>query len=129
VFFYSSLIYCILYFFFFLNNIGKIYKLILVIPPPLANIDRDAAKQDEQKEPVFDKEDFDTLKDTVDAFSLMTYDYASNNHMIGPNAPLDWMEANVDHLLADSKEYNEKILLGLNFYGMKSHFFLEYLTI
>lgn len=48
----------------------------------------------------------------------MTYDYAINSQQIGPNAPLDWVRANVNYL-TDSLEDRSKIFLGLNFYGMK----------
>ena len=87
--------------------------LIVVIPPALANL-----KPSQKQKPVFDKDDFDGIKDLVDAFSLMTYDYASHNGAIAPNAPIEWVEENVKYL-TDSPKYREKILLGLNFYGMK----------
>lgn len=97
-----------------LQSSGK--KLIVVVPPPLKNVaDKDAAS----KAP-FTKEDFDTLKDIVDGFSLMTYDYASHNAQLAPNAPIDWVEANVLYLADESeRKYRAKILLGLNFYGAK----------
>lgn len=94
-----------------LHDNGKV--LIVVIPPPLANL-----KPNQKQKPVFDKDDFDGIKDLVDAFSLMTYDYASHNGAIAPNAPIEWVEENVKYF-TDSPKYRQKILLGLNFYGMK----------
>ncbi len=59
----------------------------------------------------------------MDAFSLMTYDFASHNQVIGPNAPVEWIEQNVEYFFSHSNKNNnqfrKKILLGLNFYGMK----------
>jgi chitinase domain-containing protein 1 len=46
----------------------------------------------------------------------MTYDFSTHNSMIGPNAPLDWVEKNVVYYTDDPK-YRAKILMGLNFYG------------
>ena len=86
-------------------------KLILVIPPPVND-------KKKQSNILFDKQDFYNLQDVVDGFSLMTYDFASNHGIIGPNAPVSWIEKNVMYL-TDSMNYRSKILLGLNFYGMK----------
>jgi chitinase domain-containing protein 1 len=61
---------------------SKNKQLILVIPPPFA-IDTKLKKHDENI--LFDKQDFDSLKKIVDGFSLMTYDYASHNTIIGIN--------------------------------------------
>ena len=81
--------------------------LFLVIPPVIM-----------EKEKIFDKKDFDLLKDDVDGFSLMTYDYYSHSGSVGPNAPINWIRENVDYFTNDPL-YRPKILLGLNFYGMK----------
>ncbi|RNA40281.1 chitinase domain-containing 1 [Brachionus plicatilis] len=81
--------------------------LFLVIPPVMM-----------EKEKLFDKKDFDLLKDDIDGFSLMTYDYYSHSGLIGPNAPIDWIRQNIDYF-TDDLQYRKKILLGLNFYGMK----------
>jgi len=82
----------------------KHHKLtILVVPPNHENPIPSAQ---------FTKEEFDMLKDDVDFFSLMTYDY--NGHLGGFNAPLPWAESCVE-FLGDSDP--EKILMGLNFYG------------
>ncbi|CAF0839629.1 unnamed protein product [Brachionus calyciflorus] len=95
-----------------LHESGKV--LFLVIPPPLTNLN----KRDATKEIIFDKEDFDYLKDLIDGFSLMTYDYYSHSSKIAPNAPIDWVQKNVEYF-TDKPEYREKLYLGLNFYGMK----------
>jgi chitinase domain-containing protein 1 len=88
--------------------------LIVVIPPPISNV------ENKQVSAIFDKQDFDQLKAVVDGFSLMTYDYASHNSIIGPNAPIEWVEKNVLYFTQNgSEEFARKILLGLNFYGMK----------
>jgi chitinase domain-containing protein 1 len=48
----------------------------------------------------------------------MTYDYSLHNRLVGPNAPLNWIELNVIYF-TDDPVYRKKILLGLNFYGYK----------
>ncbi|XP_071618012.1 chitinase domain-containing protein 1 isoform X4 [Heliangelus exortis] len=65
---------------------------------------------------MFTKKEFDGLASAVDSFSLMTYDYSSPQRP-GPNSPLPWVRACVQALDPDSK-WRNKILLGLNFYGM-----------
>lgn len=85
--------------------------LILVIPPPITNIDKPGRA-------IFDKDDFDQLKDHIDGFSIMTYDYSSHNAIISANSPINWVEKNILYL-TDDPIYREKILLGLNFYGTK----------
>lgn len=88
-------------------------QLIIVIPPPLASLE-----SENRADPLFNRDDFDAIKDIVDGFSLMTYDYASHIGRIAANAPIDWIEANVKYF-TESAEYLSKILLGLNFYGMR----------
>lgn len=69
---------------------------------------------------MFDRDDFNILKDVVDGFSLMTYDYATHNGMMAPNAPIDWVEQNALYFIQDEPEdIRAKLLIGLNFYGMK----------
>ena len=94
---------------------SKNKKLILVIPPALKH--EDPSKNIEQ-EIVFNKEDFEALQDVVDGFSLMTYLYASSVQQIAPNAPYNWIQMNVEYLTSEPN-YRAKILLGLNFYGIK----------
>ena len=87
-----------------IRNNGKIF--ILVIPPPLYA---------GHVKGMFSKEDFDNLVDSVDYFSMMTYDYSSPANP-GPNAHYSWMEECVETLDKDSFN-RDKILLGINFYG------------
>lgn len=79
-------------------------ELILVVPPTREN------------KTAFDSIDYEKLYDYVAGFSLMTYDY-STPHRPGPNSPIDWVEENVK-FVAPNEEKREKLLMGLNFYGM-----------
>jgi len=89
------------------KKIRKTKKLfILVIPPPIYA---------DNVSGMFSKSDFDNLVDSVDYFSLMTYDYSSPAKP-GPNAHYGWMKQCVENLDKDSF-HRDKILLGLNFYG------------
>ncbi|XP_026706192.1 chitinase domain-containing protein 1 isoform X2 [Athene cunicularia] len=83
-------------------------KLILVIPPAVA--------AGTNQPGMFTKKEFDQLALAIDSFSLMTYDYSTPQRP-GPNSPLPWVRACVQVLDPDSK-WRNKILLGLNFYGM-----------
>ncbi|KAL2613898.1 hypothetical protein R1flu_025590 [Riccia fluitans] len=109
---------------------SALFQFILVIPPPSGN----------PADPnVFTTSDMIYLKDAVDGFSLMTYDY-SNAYVPGPNAPLAWMSQCLHVLLpkgqgkkgerASTKDklisseitsrdpdVARKTLMGLNFYG------------
>lgn len=95
-----------------LHESGK--KLCVVIPPPV----KTNPKKPEQEiiDNKFNREDFDQLKDIVDYFSLMTYDYPQAVNSMAANAPLFWVEENVKYL-TEEKKYRAKILMGLNFYG------------
>ncbi|XP_018474383.1 uncharacterized protein LOC108845715 isoform X4 [Raphanus sativus] len=68
----------------------------------------------------FGPEDLQFLKDSVDGFSLMTYDF-SNAQNPGPNAPLKWIDLTLKLLLGSSNNVDStlarKVLLGINFYG------------
>lgn len=66
---------------------------------------------------MFGRNDFERLASVVDYFSLMTYDY-SNIQNPGPNAPLPWIRDCVTALDPQGTQRG-KILLGLNFYGMR----------
>ncbi|XP_072721756.1 chitinase domain-containing protein 1 isoform X2 [Ciconia boyciana] len=83
-------------------------KVILVIPPAVA--------AGTNQPGMFTKKEFDQLASAIDSFSLMTYDYSTPQRP-GPNSPLPWVQACVQVLDPDSK-WRNKILLGLNFYGM-----------
>ncbi|KAF6738950.1 Chitinase domain-containing protein 1 [Oryzias melastigma] len=80
---------------------------ILVIPPALTSNGQPG---------MFGREEFEQLAPFVDGFSLMTYDY-SNGARPGPSAPLPWVRDCVLQL-APSTEWRQKILLGLNLYGL-----------
>ncbi|KFK30678.1 hypothetical protein AALP_AA6G014100 [Arabis alpina] len=68
----------------------------------------------------FGPEDLQFLKDSVDGFSLMTYDF-SNPQNPGPNSPLKWIDLTLKLLLGSSNNIDSnlarKVLLGINFYG------------
>ena len=87
-------------------------KFVLVIPPPLKKED------DSEIKAVFDLDDFNILKDKVDGFSLMTYDYSQHNSVIGPNAPIEWVEQNVAYF-TEEPQYREKFLLGNKLNSMR----------
>ncbi|KAK7068385.1 Chitinase domain-containing protein 1 [Halocaridina rubra] len=85
------------------------YIFILVIPPAVYQRNIPGS---------FKAEHFRALSDSVDAFSLMTYDY-SNFQNPGPNSPVSWVKDCVEKLVADpSSPERAKILLGLNLYGL-----------
>lgn len=90
-------------------------KLVIVIPPPV-KMRPDSLK--ESIEARFNKEDFDLLKDKVDYFSLMTYDYPQTIGSVYTNAPLFWVKRNIQYLTSE-KKYRAKILVGINFYGYR----------
>jgi hypothetical protein len=52
--------------------------IVLVIPPSLKVSLNENNEEKIETTSGFNKEDFDLLKDVVDYFSLMTYDYASH---------------------------------------------------
>lgn len=65
----------------------------------------------------FGPEDFQTLGESVDGYSLMTYDYSSP-YSPGPNAPLKWVHSTIELLLGtDRKNLANKIFVGINFFG------------
>jgi len=93
------------------KSLGK--ELILVIPPA----------SPEGQATSFGAEDFNTLRDSVDYFSLMTYDYPLRP---GPNAPIQWVKKCVQAIVGedafDEEEKNARrrqLLVGMNFYGYK----------
>ncbi|KAL5727069.1 hypothetical protein ACHQM5_000301 [Ranunculus cassubicifolius] len=93
------------------RNAGSQLQLVYVIGPPhSANL----------QEYDFGPEDLQSLGDTVDGFSLMTYDF-SNPHNPGPNAPLKWIQSVMRILLASTSSKEQsiayKIFIGINFYG------------
>uniref|UniRef100_A0AAQ5ZTD8 Chitinase domain-containing protein 1 n=1 Tax=Amphiprion ocellaris TaxID=80972 RepID=A0AAQ5ZTD8_AMPOC len=65
---------------------------------------------------MFGREEFEQLAPAVDGFSLMTYDYSSGSRP-GPSSPLPWVRDCVLQL-APNPQWRQKILLGLNLYGL-----------
>uniref|UniRef100_A0A674N2W6 Chitinase domain-containing protein 1 n=1 Tax=Takifugu rubripes TaxID=31033 RepID=A0A674N2W6_TAKRU len=65
---------------------------------------------------MFGQEEFEELAPVVDGFSLMTYDY-SNGAKPGPSSPLPWVRDCILQL-APTAQWRQKILLGLNLYGL-----------
>uniref|UniRef100_A0A8D3E0Z3 Chitinase domain-containing protein 1 n=1 Tax=Scophthalmus maximus TaxID=52904 RepID=A0A8D3E0Z3_SCOMX len=65
---------------------------------------------------MFGREEFEQLAPVVDGFSLMTYDYSSGARP-GPSSPLPWVRDCVLQL-APNPQWRQKILLGLNLYGI-----------
>lgn len=68
----------------------------------------------------FGLEDLQTLSDSVDGYSLMTYEFSSPQNP-GPNEPLKWIHTIMQLLLrstdSSSQTLDQKIFIGLNFYG------------
>lgn len=98
----------------FIEHVGEAFqsnnrKLILVLPPPLLRGNIDGG--------MLTREQFEALAPSVDAVSLMTYDFSDPGRP-GPNSPLEWIRACVEMLVPNPASPNRrKILLGLNFYG------------
>ncbi|CAO2170667.1 unnamed protein product [Urochloa humidicola] len=85
-------------------------ELIYVIPAPRT---QELSNQD------FGPEDLVQLADSVDGFSLMTYDFSGPQNP-GPSAPLNWVQHALTALLSakgSSSNHSRMIFLGINFYG------------
>lgn len=86
-------------------------KLIYVVPAP---------RMKELNNQEFRPEDLLQLADSVDGFSLMTYDFSGPQNP-GPSAPLSWIQYSLKTLLAAkgsaSHGHSHMIFLGINFYG------------
>ncbi|KAM0912691.1 hypothetical protein ACQ4PT_012656 [Festuca glaucescens] len=86
-------------------------ELIYVIPAPRTE---GLNNQD------FGPEDLLQLADSVDGFSLMTYDFSGPQNP-GPSAPLKWIQYSLTTLLpakgSASSGFSHMIFLGINFYG------------
>ncbi|KAL5999054.1 hypothetical protein ACLOJK_010004 [Asimina triloba] len=93
------------------RNFNLPLQLIYVISP---------ANSANLEEHDFGPEDFQSLHDAVDGFSLMTYDF-SGPHRPGPNAPLSWIRSCLQLILGSIDNFAlsraPKIFLGINFYG------------
>lgn len=75
-------------------------ELVLVLPPTV----KDESGQ------VLQGLNHEGLKEAAkiaDRFSLMTYDYSSGKGVVGPNAPLAWMEESVEALLGPAGDNDE----------------------
>uniref|UniRef100_A0A8D3ED69 Chitinase domain-containing protein 1 n=1 Tax=Scophthalmus maximus TaxID=52904 RepID=A0A8D3ED69_SCOMX len=86
---------------------AKRLDCILVIPPAVTSTGQPG---------MFGREEFEQLAPVVDGFSLMTYDYSSGARP-GPSSPLPWVRDCVLQL-APNPQWRQKILLGLNLYGI-----------
>lgn len=87
---------------------GQPLQLVYVIGPPYS---------EKLQAHDFGPEDLQALSDSVDGFSLMTYDYSSH-YSPGPNAPLEWVHSTIKFLLSvGGKRLADKIFVGINFYG------------
>ncbi|XP_010769757.1 chitinase domain-containing protein 1 [Notothenia coriiceps] len=86
---------------------AKRLDCILVIPPAVTSTGQPG---------MFGREEFEQLAPFVDGFSLMTYDYSSGARA-GPSSPLPWVRDCVLQL-APNTQWRQKILLGLNMYGL-----------
>ncbi|KAH9620819.1 hypothetical protein KSS87_015126 [Heliosperma pusillum] len=87
---------------------GQQLQLVFVIGPP---------HSENLQAHDFGPEDLRALGDSVDGFSLMTYDFSSS-YRPGPNAPLFWVRSTVELLLSSSSNnLASKVLVGINFYG------------
>lgn len=70
---------------------------------------------------LFAKKHFDMLYPLISAFSLVTYDYSSIERP-GANSPIQWIRETVEYICPESTpdlhEKRQKILIGMNMYGM-----------
>ncbi|KAF6019658.1 CHID1 [Bugula neritina] len=91
----------------------KAEKSLTLIIPPLA-------VQPSSRVPQFTKENFEELKSSVDYFNIMTYDYHMQSSVAGPISPIKWIEESITAICPEDHEIDRaKILLGLNFYGIR----------
>ncbi|KAL3615705.1 hypothetical protein CASFOL_041366 [Castilleja foliolosa] len=92
-------------------NKSKSLQLVFVIGPP---------RSDKLGEYDFGPEDLRSLRDVVDGFSLMTYDFSGPQNP-GPNAPLKWIRSTMTILCGagngNHRKLGKKIFIGINFYG------------
>ncbi|KAK3161306.1 hypothetical protein QOZ80_1BG0075470 [Eleusine coracana subsp. coracana] len=85
-------------------------ELIYVIPAP---------RMQELNNQDFGPDDLLLLADSLDGFSLMTYDFSGPQNP-GPSAPLKWLQHSLTTLLSakdSSSGHSRMIFLGINFYG------------
>lgn len=95
------------------RNASQRLELVYVIPAPRS---QKLAEHD------FSPQDLQQLCDSVDGFSLMTYDFSGTQNP-GPNAPLPWIRSSLQLLLEGNNAeagdhcHAHKIFVGINFYG------------
>ncbi|KAI8800521.1 chitinase domain-containing protein 1 [Cladochytrium replicatum] len=88
-------------------ELGSSKTIVLVVPPSRGDGSQQLLSQA-----------IPALEPLVDFFSLMTYDYSRPDDP-GPNAPINWIEDNVDQLAqALPKDQRGMVLTGLNMYGV-----------
>ena len=82
---------------------------ILVVRPPFP------------RSPYFGAKDYQAVREQVDYFSLMTYDFSSGQEQPGPNSPLSWARQSMYGLIGEraSEAEKAKVLMGVNMYGMR----------
>lgn len=81
-------------------------ETILVVPPLRNHVG------------LFSNKHFDALFPVITAFSLVTYDYSSIERP-GANSPIKWVRETVEYICPETtREKRQKILIGLNLYGM-----------
>lgn len=99
---------------FILAKVLKVNGLdtILVVPP---------LRDDKAHLDLFSSKHFEALYPLIAAFSLVTYDF-SNPQRPGANSPLHWIKHAVEHICPDTltnfKTKRQRILIGMNIYGM-----------
>lgn len=85
-------------------------ELVLVVPP---------FREDMHE--LFSQENFEKLFPHVTGFSLMTYDFSTLQRP-GANAPLHWVKHAIERIVPENvsefEAKRQKILMGLNMYGM-----------
>jgi len=98
-------------------------EFLLVVPPasPAEGATTTSGGGASSSSSPFGAEEFRVLRDSVDYFSLMTYDYPLRP---GPNAPIDWVRRCVEAIVPEDEQEEDlarrrQLLVGLNFYGYK----------
>ncbi|GLH04504.1 Chitinase domain-containing protein 1 [Gryllus bimaculatus] len=87
------------------NTVREKKLICIIVVPPIS--DHPSA---------FTEKYFKTLSDSVDSFSLMTYDF-SNPMRPGPNSPWPWVKSCIQSIAPEQNDMRNKILTGFNLYG------------
>ncbi|CAO3606858.1 unnamed protein product [Cunninghamella echinulata] len=88
------------------HDLHEIDKEIILVLPPLRK----------EYSKMLDAQVYEFMSQFVDRFSIMTYDYSSNNIQGGPNSPTDWIIENINELTNEKNRY--QLLVGINLYAM-----------